>query len=183
MWMAGLCGWKQHLPTGTRFGRLVTVSQVYGRKSPVTGKPAGYVKCRCDCASPVVEIIAYDLRKEKNPVRACRDCATIAQIIDLISGQRAFPSGARRNETAGVQKPPVTGSSAGVWGGADRPGAVPGFSRLWAGDVGRKASEGSIRAHCVDSELAAVNDLCQRDARGTPTARAGKGAGRGGRDG
>ena len=55
-------------------------NQVYGRSSPVTGKAQGYVKCRCDCGSPVVEIIAYDLRKEKNPVRACRDGATIAQI-------------------------------------------------------------------------------------------------------
>ena len=70
----------KQIPAGTRFGRLVTVGGVYGRKSPVTGKPAGYVKCRCDCGSPVVEIIAYDLRKAKNPVRACRDCATIAQI-------------------------------------------------------------------------------------------------------
>ena len=70
----------KQIPTGTRFGRLVTVSKVYARTSPVTGKPAGYVKCRCDCGSPVVEILAYDLRKAKNPVRACRDCATIAQI-------------------------------------------------------------------------------------------------------
>jgi Domain of unknown function (DUF5753) len=60
----------KQIPTGTRFGRV----------SPVTGKAQGYVKCRCDCGSPVVEIIAYDLRKGKNPVRACRDCATIAQI-------------------------------------------------------------------------------------------------------
>ena len=70
----------KQIPTGTRFGRLVTVSQVYGLTSPVTGKAQGYVKCRCDCGSPAVEIIAYELRKEKNPVRACRDCATIAQI-------------------------------------------------------------------------------------------------------
>jgi hypothetical protein len=72
----------KQIATGTRFGRLVTVSQVYGRTSPVTGKAQGYVKCRCDCGSPVVEIIAYDLRKEKNPVRACRDCATIAQVSE-----------------------------------------------------------------------------------------------------
>ena len=70
----------KQIPTRTRFGRLVTVSQVYGRTSPVTGKAQGYVRCQCDCGSPVVEIIAYELRKEKNPVRACRDCATIAQI-------------------------------------------------------------------------------------------------------
>ncbi|HEX6520769.1 MAG TPA: hypothetical protein VF070_12280 [Streptosporangiaceae bacterium] len=70
----------KQIPTGTRFGRLVTVSQVYSRTSPMAGKAQGYVKCRCDCGSPVVEIIAYELRKEKNPVRACRDCATIIQI-------------------------------------------------------------------------------------------------------
>jgi hypothetical protein len=69
----------KQIPTGTRFGRLVTVGQVYGRVSPA-GKAQGYVKCRCDCGSPVVEIIAYDLRNERNPVRACRDCATIVQI-------------------------------------------------------------------------------------------------------
>jgi hypothetical protein len=68
------------IPTGTRFGRLVTVSQVFSRRTSPAGKAQGYVKCRCDCGSPVVEIIAYDLRKGKNPVRACRDCATIAQI-------------------------------------------------------------------------------------------------------
>jgi hypothetical protein len=70
----------KQIPTGTRFGRLVTVSQVYSRTSPVAGKAQGYVTCRCDCGSPVVEIIAYELRKVKNPVRACRDCATIVQI-------------------------------------------------------------------------------------------------------
>jgi hypothetical protein len=32
---------------------MVTVSEVYGRASPVTGKAQGYVKCRCDCGSPV----------------------------------------------------------------------------------------------------------------------------------
>jgi hypothetical protein len=70
----------KQIQTGTRFGRLVTVGPVYGRASPVTGKAQGYVKCRCDCGSPVVEVIAYEVRKEKDPVRACRDCATIAQI-------------------------------------------------------------------------------------------------------
>ena len=72
----------KQIPIGTRFGRLVTVSQVYSHARPVPGKAQGYVKCRCDCGSPVVEIIAYELRKEKNPVRACRDCATIVQISE-----------------------------------------------------------------------------------------------------
>lgn len=52
----------KQIPTGTRFGRLVTSSQVYSRTSPMTRKAQRYVKCRCDCGPPVVEIIAYDLR-------------------------------------------------------------------------------------------------------------------------
>ena len=68
------------IPTGTRFGRLVSVSQVYSRANPVTGRAQGYVKCQCDCGSPVVAVIAYELRKERNPVRACRGCATIVRI-------------------------------------------------------------------------------------------------------
>jgi hypothetical protein len=39
----------KQIPTGTRFGRMVTVSEVCGCVSPVTGKAQGYVKCRCDC--------------------------------------------------------------------------------------------------------------------------------------
>ena len=55
----------KQIPTGTRFGRLVTVSQVYGRTSPVTGKAQGYVKCRCGCGSPIVEIIAGDRARKR----------------------------------------------------------------------------------------------------------------------
>lgn len=68
----------KQIPLGTRFGRLVTTSEVFVDALP-SGQTLGHVRCNCDCGTTDFKVNASSLRRRTRPTISC-GCAHMTNL-------------------------------------------------------------------------------------------------------